>query len=264
MGGIKWDPIKDVTKAVTKVNKDVTKAIAKSDLGKVNARITETVKRSDIGKATGAMMMPATALKDAALDVTKGQIGRGLNRVVGGVMSANPLSMAVNASSSLRDAVRSDFGNTITLGLGRDAAEVADRGKSIAATGRAITSSDISSFGRFGMRTLAIGGAAALSYKALGGTAVAGGASAASAGGAAAAGGGSSVLGAVGSAVGATVLPAVTGVVKDEIKNRLRGPASSSNSPAPVQTSEKSFLLPALIGVFLLLLIPVLAGKRKK
>lgn len=242
--------IRNAGRAVSNVGKQVTESIARSDLGKFNRDVTDAIKRSDVGKVTGALTVPARASADALIDVSQGQVQRGINRVIGGAMSI-PGTFA-HMSPTMREFYTSETGNLLTLGMGRDMVEVGDRGRDIASTGRGITQSDISSTTRLGLRAGAIAGGA---YLISGAAAAAGGygALASSAGG---------YAGAAATTVGSAVLPIVGDAVKDSFIGARR-PASPSPTYS-VQASSMPSPTILLVGALGLVLSLIIFGKKRR
>lgn len=120
---IKWNPIKDINKAV-------------KDIG-----------RSDIGKVVEAGTASLRSTAKAGEHLLKGDLEAAAGAVVYGVQQLNPVTMASNASSSVREALKHDTVNALTLGWSRDQAKIGEQGKKIS-YGKKVDASDWSLMGR--------------------------------------------------------------------------------------------------------------------
>lgn len=141
------DPIQAVTQAVSSVARGVDSTV--KDIG-----------RSDIGKVVEAATAPARNTVRAVESLSRGDLEGAAGNLAHAAFASNPINMASAASSSVRDVLRNDTVNTLTLGYAKDAAEIADKGKE-ASYGKKIDGSDWSVMGRQTIRGALIAGAVA-------------------------------------------------------------------------------------------------------
>jgi len=218
------------------------------DVGKAVERVVKDVGRSDVGKAYEALTTPTRNLVRAAENLGRGDIEGAAGNIMHANYAKNPVNIAANASSTIRDVARNRTVNQLTLGLSNDYAEVVDHGRS-ASYGREIDATDWSSAARLTARGVAIAGGVAL---------LSGGTPAKAATEAATATGTGAVAG---SALGDAVLPgaaaAVRGLLPSTQGAGARSPASEAQ--AQNQTINPIFIV-AGVGIFGL--IAILATKR--
>lgn len=93
------NPIKSVTNAVTSAVKSVTNTVESA---------AKSVERSDIGKVVKTAVQPISTANEARKDLFKGKFESAGNRFLGSAGNFNPLSMAMNSSSTVKGAFARD------------------------------------------------------------------------------------------------------------------------------------------------------------
>lgn len=146
------NPVKVVSNAVNEVSKGV------SNVTKEVSRGIDNIGRSDIGKVIEATTAPARGGIRIAENLLKGNFQGAAGAAVYTIDSASPLTMAANSSRSVRDLMKHNTVNTLTLGYSRDQADIAERGMQVS-YGRVVDATDWSTLGRQGIRTAAMAGA---------------------------------------------------------------------------------------------------------
>lgn len=251
--GLFDNPIGAISDGISSVSNGVNHAITTT---------TEAIAGSDVGKVAGAVATPFTALRDAHDNVIRGNFGGAANNVVGGFMNTNPISMGINSSSSLRDAMYSDEGNNLTGGWSRDAVR-AQNATNRLQNGEALTDSEYSDIVRYSVRSAAYGTAVAATVNSgLGSTIYD----------KAAANPMSSFLAAktLASGNGAAAADKFlgTGGIIDSLVNGPRTPASSSASGIPGAYDSSTFIAginwPVILGGTMAILVFILFKRKRK
>lgn len=159
-----WNPIKDVSNAVSNVAKEVSKGVDNvvKETGRGLENTRNFVESGDIGKVVKTAAAPIAAGFDVPLALVRGDFQRAGGQTASAILNNNPVSQTINATNFTRDLANSDFANNITFGWSRDAVKATEAHNRIA-TGR-VTESDLSDMARYNVRSVAYAtaGAAAL------------------------------------------------------------------------------------------------------
>lgn len=144
----------DVTRAVQSVVEGAKKVA--NDVGAVWDRNREEAERGDLGRTTKAFARPFTGTMEATKRLVSGDFQGAGNRFTGAMLSAaNPLSRVAEASPGARNFFKTKTGDIVTLGLGGDSADIAERSSELIG-GRNTDSADFWTAARLGAKTAAV------------------------------------------------------------------------------------------------------------
>lgn len=99
-----------------------------SAVATVTAPVTDAIARSDIGKVAGGVGGNAVkaATVDAPVKALNGDFSGAFSSVTGSYLNSNPVSQAINSSTSFYNGLNTKEGNNLTLGWGSDAVRATD------------------------------------------------------------------------------------------------------------------------------------------
>lgn len=116
----------------------------------------DSFNRSDIGKVANVAAQPILTPLEVAKDLSKGNVVKAVTRVGSAGLNLNPVNQIIGSSKSISNYLKSDSGNNLTLGWGRDAADSVDI-LNKGATGGKITGVDAGILGRNTVKSVVYG-----------------------------------------------------------------------------------------------------------